>query len=508
MKSLVPKLTTLTEDLLQLVNHWKDNSKRTSEQLKCWPADKIFEFAGNDHPEALRLLQADGYDGLPVFKNHSCQQIMEAAVDRELLGFIPEDVLRLSLFFHLDDIRTIVLLVKAQWERFLVSQIKRFDIDWVNKTGVAEEYIPAFMENENAIQELSETWEVLDSWFGVSIKHGLTQEIYSSLLDHIIISRTFYFAIESSEIDSFVESQNQLLKLLKSENSAYNDIYHARNKQWLSLLQTAENAHIRLEDQRLQNAEDEREWMTIFGDAWYELTKADLNFQSLNRQIELKKTNPEMSVEQIEEADRAMVEAELEQLHNMETAITISQLFTQLDDEGATQSNISKEIIDRYKKVLRTIWLKTHPDKIADKGFTPEQVEILQNFYRQATGISATDRLISPLTLERLENMLLEVEELYSNMGLNINLNTTIKGSTLKEKVEWLEKQIKSIENELTQLKNELYSLVNDTTIKQKIESKKDKETIEQIKKQMLEKKNLLDKELEGLRKEMGELFR
>jgi hypothetical protein len=36
-------------------------------------------------------------------------------------------------------------------------------------------------------------------------------------------------------------------------------------------------------------------------------------------------------------------------------------------------------------------------------------------------------------------------------MGLNINLNTTIKGNTLKEKVEWLEKQIKLIENELTQ---------------------------------------------------------
>jgi preprotein translocase subunit Sec63 len=62
---------------------------------------------------------------------------------------------------------------------------------------------------------------------------------------------------------------------------------------------------------------------------------------------------------------------------------------------------VDKEMIDRYKKWLRTIWLKTHPDKVADKGFTPEQHEVLRNFYRQATEMNATERLINPLTLER-----------------------------------------------------------------------------------------------------------
>jgi len=508
MKPLVPKLTTLTEDLLQLVNLWKDNNSRTPEQLKYWPGDKIFGFAGNDHPDALRLLRADGYDGLPVFKNHSCRQTMEAAANRELLVFNPEDVIRLSLFFHLGDIKTIVLLVKAQWEKYLVSQVKSFDINRLNKTGVAEEFLPAFMDDENTIQELSETWEMLDRWFGVFLKRGLARELYSSVLNQIMISRIFYFAIESPEMAAFVDGQNELLELLKGENSAYNDVYHARNKQWLGLLQAAENAHIRLENQRTQNAEDEREWMSIFGEVWYGLTKVDLKYQSLKRQIELKKKNPEMSVEQIIETDRAIMEAELEQLQNMETAITISQIFTRFEGEATTQVEVDKEMVDRYKKVLRTIWLKTHPDKIADKGFTPEQVEILQKFYRQATEMSATDRLINPLTLERLETLLQEVEELYSNMGLNIKLNTTIKGSTLKEKVEWLEKQIKLVENELTQLKNELYSLVNDATVKQKVESMKNAETIEAIKRQMSEKKDRLEMELDGLGNELAGLFR
>jgi hypothetical protein len=92
--------------------------------------------------------------------------------------------------------------------------------------------------------------------------------------------------------------------------------------------------HIFLEDQRLQNAENERQWMSVFGDAWYELTKTDLKYQSLKRQIELKMKNPDMSVEQIEDADHAIMEAELEQLQNMETAITINHIFAQFENEG------------------------------------------------------------------------------------------------------------------------------------------------------------------------------
>lgn len=508
MKPLVPKLTTFTEDILQLVNHWKDNSKRTPEQLKNWPGDKIFQYAGNDQPHALCLLKADGFDGLPVFKNHTNQQMMEAAANRELLAFTADDVIRIALFFNLDDIKTIVLLVKAQWERFLVSRINRNNIDWVNKTGVAEEFFPAFMDNEKAMQKLSDTLQPLDASFGTTVKLGITPELYGSLVNHILVSRTFYFAIESIEIASFVESQNQLLALLKSENSAYNDLYHARNKQWIDLLKAAENAHLRLEDQRMQNAEDERNWMAVFGDAWYELSKTDMEYQSLKRKVEMKKQNPQMTAEQVEAAVLTLMEAELEQLQNMETAITISQLFSKMDDNTNPDTQVNKEVFERYKKVLRAIWLKTHPDKVNDKGFTPEQLELLQKFYRQATEMSATDRLINPLTLERLEVLLHEVDELYANMGLNINLNTTVKGSTLKEKVEWLENQIKILENELTQLKNELFSLVNDATLKQKAESMKDPETIELVKNQMIGKKNLLTEELAGLKKDLDHLFK
>jgi hypothetical protein len=69
-------------------------------------------------------------------------------------------------FLSLKRYKTIVLLVKAQWESFLVAQTNRIEIDWLNKVG-CEDYLPAFMENEAVAQELSETWVCSTNGLGI-----------------------------------------------------------------------------------------------------------------------------------------------------------------------------------------------------------------------------------------------------------------------------------------------------------------------------------------------------
>jgi chaperonin cofactor prefoldin len=101
-----------------------------------------------------------------------------------------------------------------------------------------------------------------------------------------------------------------------------------------------------------------------------------------------------------------------------------------------------------------------------------------------------------------------EVDDLYANMGLNLTLEHLRKRKYFKRKVEWLELQIKRIEQELTQLKNELFSLANDTTIKQKEGALSTPQAIDDIKKQMVEKKKLLEFELGELKRKLNDLFK
>jgi archaellum component FlaC len=414
----------------------------------------------------------------------------------------------MAIFFHLNAMQAIILLIKSQFGSFLVRQSHRNDIDWITKTGVNEEFLPLFTEGCKELNELKSTWPLMNLHFGIDENLGLNEELYSQLIHHMMLSRVFYFGIQSNETQTFIGDQLHLIELLKTENSEFNDLYHARNKQWLFLVQTAENMHIKAEAQRLENAEIERKWLITFGDDWYELTRADLALQSAKRQLEMKQNNPSMTIQELEEADRLMVEAEQNQLRNLGMEITISQIYAEQAQWSSGGHQVDQKLLEQYKKVLRLIWIKTHPDKVANKGFTAEQLEILTKFYQQATEMSAAERVVNPLNLQRLEQLLNEVDELYANMGLNLTLNTTVKGNTLKEKVEWLELQIKRIEQELTQLKNELFSLANDTTIKQKEGALSTPQAIDDIKKQMVEKKKLLEFELGELKRKLNDLFK
>lgn len=501
MSILIIKYITLTQDVLQLVKGWGNNTNKTANQKKCWPNDNIIEQFGCNGDNCLRLPISEGYDDEPVLRFIKNEEIVDCITNRQPLPLYYDDVMRIAHFFHIGEFRALLLLVKLRWEEYLKKNCIQID-----SGENIDELVHRYLEDENEFILLENTIKALDSYFDFGTVTGFSGELFSNLLRHIVITRIFCNSVSSKEAEVFINNQSELIALFKNENEPYNEVFHARNKQWLNMVQAAELSHLKLEAQRVQDALLEKQWLSTFGEIYYKLLQTDYSYQSVKQQIEIKKNNPQMTIEQVAEVNRAMQEANLENLRMLESEIGMSHLFTSVMT-GNAPAEVSEDLVNKYKKALRSIWLKTHPDRLIDKHFTSEQLQTLQNFYQEVTEMSNTNRLLNPLTLNRLENILAEIDQIYENIGLNISLNSNIKGASLKEKTEWLEKQIGSLEKEISEIKNQLYVLATDSIIRQKAESLKTPEIVEATKKQMQDKYEELSKMLGILKRELEKLF-
>ncbi|GEM_PF-4367072 len=491
------KYISTTDEILTFLKDWSNNTNRSPNQLKHWPEEKIVEYLGCDHPNTLRLLKSDGFDDEPILRFLKTEEIFECITNRKALDLTIDDVFRVSLFFQLNDIQTLIMLLKLRWELFVANQ-DNLSVD---------EMLLSYLNDEKEQTLLENVFDIIDDRYNFSAVTGYQKDQYINLVHHILVTRTFQFSVFSKEVGAFIDGQKELMELFKQENEEYNELFHSRNKQWIRLIQTAELSHLKLEEQRMQDAFLEKQWVATFGNIYYKLLQVDYEFSNIKQQIEIKRGNPKMTIEQVVEANKVQIEENLQNLQKFETELAISLLFNSVMTQNGS-SQVSDEFIAKYKKALRSIWLKTHPDRLTDKHFTPEQLQSLQNYYQEVTEISNTDRLLNPLTLTRLENILDEIDQIYQNIGLNISLNLNIKGVSLKEKSEWLEKQITLLEKEIIELKNHLYALANDSSVRQKVESLKSPDIIEKTKIQMLEKYEILQKESNLLKLELEKLFK
>jgi hypothetical protein len=271
----------------------------------------------------------------------------------------------------------------------------------------------------------------------------------------------------------------------------------------------AELAHLKLEDQRLQNAEIEKEWLNKFGVLYFDLLQADFTNSSLKRQVGLKKGNPEFTKEELILADREAQETDRKKIEQFENDLKISEIISMNFGNKRTDSKekVDEEMLVKFKKALRTIWLKTHPDKLIDKLFSPQQIKKLHDFYQKATELSTSERLVNPRNLSRLSEIISEIDQIYKNMGINLPLNSTVQGITMKDKVHWLDNQIALLDNEISALKNEYYSLASNPEVKQKQESMLSPQVIESVKNQLTVKIAMMKAEQAELNKELNTLF-
>jgi hypothetical protein len=117
------------EEISDLLAGWKDNLYATPAQRMVYGTEKGLarKMLGNekldDGRDCLRLLRQDGWDGGyvgSVSPETARQYFFDHAVWPD-----ERDLFRIGMFFHIGLCRTLALIIKGQWEQFLVRRLKQ-----------------------------------------------------------------------------------------------------------------------------------------------------------------------------------------------------------------------------------------------------------------------------------------------------------------------------------------------------------------------------------------------
>ena len=130
--------------------------------------------------------------------------------------------------------------------------------------------------------------------------------------------------------------------------------------------------------------------------------------------------------------------------------------------------NDAIEYEKNHKRILTKIYLMTHPDITQSQDFTEKQLKLLLDYYNQTNEIRDNKIVNSKRSVDLLENILESVQNIWDNMGIDINDDTSIKGENIEEMINYLNKKINHLEEKEIELRNEMYTISNNNELNSK----------------------------------------
>lgn len=564
----------LAEDLSKILDSYEDNPLITENQRARWGREGrrkaiTHGMLGKDDPNALRLLEEDGYDGKPVgsLSRRSAESFWYY---NENHVFPPEDdLMRLGIFMHLDLYRIIALVLKGKWEEFFAREV----CGWRANVG---RNLSTVLEKEDEMQKalskfnpntedllsrlcahaninlrelklspapdsshlLQPLATLVDEYMERMVRSGVrwlsearyTPEAFDTLVQRMLLDRMHWVATDSPELQYFKRQAVEEVVILSQGTNEERQEYWTLNLARNQLLMDLDDICLRIESARLQNAKIHYKYLSIFGQYELAFEEAKLRHFELDQKILLKRTNPELGPKELEE----LVQEKLKELR---------QKFHELSDQAKKASllgwqthvlDIIKEVFgpvkhpitpeertaleNKIKKILRQIWLLIHPDRLRNdpvyEKLTPEQKEELKKVLDQTLRIEPEQIVLDPTCIESwyrsvavLEGLLDKVKFILKTAGLNVNVELgEIRGDTLPERLSWLRKDIERLEGLLESARLELHHLITDEGIQQELAILKNEGKHEEIKREMEKKTEELKERIEELEAELAAL--
>ncbi len=508
------EITTLAMDLDLHCGHWGYNLHVTEMQRKLWPWSKLpHTVLGADDPNCLRLLKEDGGDGEPVgscgtaravtffsSREHSCPPV--------------RDLIRFCIFCHLGFFRTLHLVVKSQWEEYVLEEkgwstdshqdrvecLKNFE-----ESALAR-LLDRFRPGLGGRVGTEEIYLLFEEHGKMASSLGFDRQRLSALVDQMILSRVHYCGAGSPELDSFETRQEHELALLRDVEQKEEREFWLKKSCWLAIQGELEDKLLLREDVRLRNFNVTMEWMAVFGTTYIELLEAQMLCHQLELRLAIKKAEPSLSDEELDERVRESIEEELISITKVKgDALHAASLGLQ----GLEGEPISDEQLDRYreeaKKIIREIWRLTHPDTL-NGAFTEHQRQRLREYLEQAVKIRKSEAQLDVRAIPVLKEILTKVKELYGVMGIDLEPKSIIRGDTLADQTAWLETEIQKIEAQIKELMVEIQAMSMDLDIREKMACMASEEVrkttmlgLEQLKGTFKEKSVVLRTECEAM---------
>ena len=271
----------------------------------------------------------------------------------------------------------------------------------------------------------------------------------------------------------------------------------------------------------MRNAEVEQEYLRLFGDVIIIQIGLESTVKLLEMRIALKRTDPEITdeelAEKILETQKQLFE-DLEEL-KLKNAIALDQTTMEAWSKCGIpmDGEMLNDEINLCKKEIREIRKLVHPDILMNnpefKNLTDEQKKELEEILLDALKIAPSELGYPPnfayhdmRSLQGLQQVRMRIESILKINNIEIDLKYQIQGETVQEQIEWLEREIKILENRLNSAKGQLNALMTDPEVQSKSYLLGNKKQQEEFRSKMEERNDVLLKQSQDLESEWEEL--
>lgn len=495
------------DEMKGFLQQWKD----TPQNKALWWKQKIQDYQKKVWPTTKKLTQdmlakETGSQNIPLRAKHprireywlvgSCtsSQARKYFEDNENMRWPADlDVIRMGLFFHWGPYRTLSMLLKVQWEKYLKDKaygIMKYD----QREGLSD-----FLRNSTkAIEQFSLTFfdeecdrELTDFWFDEFMYHDI--DGFDDNLQFVLLvkeycnNKMFLRSINDPIWDKFIADKEQEKNQATEEYWNYKTIWAAREGDLEKVIFNYGQA--KLNYQFLTN-----KWYNQYGQDYIKAKKLLFTNKVLQNRILLKNENPDITQEQMAEEE---VNNFWSLKYDLEKEAKQAQEAT--DFQEAQKVPVPLQFANDYrqacKKLLKRIWRLTHPDSYQMEGFTDKQTEILDEKFEESLEIN--ERIAAKgsddFDLLELQNLLSEVENIWDTIGKEIPDYDAVIGKDTQEKVAWLKNRIAFLEKQIEQMQLRVKAVETNADFLDKKESLANDSNIEQTQKAFSTKIKMLE---------------
>jgi len=358
-------------------------------------------------------------------------QVKKFLLDEDMMAW-PKDkeLIDFGRSLGLNCIETSALILKGQFELFYLeandngnSQSRMILLNNLKSDPYeAERYSREFNVGLNGSAGEKKIYQLFEDSDNLASNAGYTFYNFEILINHMIMSNMHLFAQESPELEAFIEKEKREQDILKGASE------DDRKDLWLKkqcLFEVKRELSIHLfdrENQRLKNANINNKFLKTFGKYYVPLVETMNVHDSLQRRIDIKKENLELSEEEVNNEEAKIRKEQEENLAKLKEDIAFADIsFLAVSDKSKATPEEIAEYDKAQKKVLRDICKLTHPDSIGNENFTPNQLKRIDAFYKKAIEIHKSEIGYDKRSLSILVDIRDSVKRLWASMGVDID---------------------------------------------------------------------------------------
>lgn len=361
---------------------------------------------------------------------------------------------------------TLILLLKARWEVFLVSHPNADLRQCLNVVELKGD----FDLDPGGMLRLLETQGL---WSPVS---GDSRESLTNFVREGVINQMHRVSIRSPECEQFVFNAQEDARVFNSADAEKKELLADSRGRWISRCSHHADLLLAFANQQLANARINQQFIQDYGDLYIELQSLDRRESLLLTKISLKQTDLTMTCDELDQEMLKSEEDVRKELDKMRDLALV--LPPPLTPEGGT---ISAEQVEEYrqeaKTVLRRVWKLLHPDTLErQKGYpkiSSRQRKRLKELWNEIMKVRFEELAFEPhqlgynqRSLERILQMEREAKTILESIpGINLEAKYKVQGENAEERIKWYETECRLIEEEIEKTRALLTAEIEDPEV-------------------------------------------